>query len=381
MSNRTIIINLLSASDGGHITRARSFLERLRNYDSESTIIVVKQKGLLEFCDLQRNDMEVVNISFPRNLLRAFFRMSWEAFNLPRMVKERNVNCLLSFSTNLPRMLPAELTSIVVVSNLAPFSQDAYTAESSYFHRLRLATLRKTILSSAKRADRVIALSNICKQILMRYGIPEAKIFVIPNGLNEIKGPSGNHNTSIVKQYDTDEKYLLCVSHFYSYKNFERLIEAYALLPKAIRDEYKLLLVGAPLDKKYFDKVSSKIKKMKLQSRVHIVPGVPHEDLPRLYSNAFLFIFPSLIENCPNILLEAMQCGARVISSNVDPMPEFGGDAVIYFDPFSAHDIARKITNVVENGYTIDNLRSKAIMQAAKFTWDNFTSKVVDLYR
>ena len=49
------------------------------------------------------------------------------------------------------------------------------------------------------------------------------------------------------------------------------------------------------------------------------------------------------VKNCPNILLEAMASGKAILCSNFNPMPEFGGKAVEYFDPSNIHDIAEKI--------------------------------------
>ncbi|SPY79328.1 Mannosylfructose-phosphate synthase [Providencia rustigianii] len=59
---------------------------------------------------------------------------------------------------------------------------------------------------------------------------------------------------------------------------------------------------------------------------------VTYSALPDLYRNCELFIFPSSCENCPNILLEAIGCGAPVIVSKTNPMPEFAKDAALYID-------------------------------------------------
>jgi glycosyltransferase involved in cell wall biosynthesis len=93
----------------------------------------------------------------------------------------------------------------------------------------------------------------------------------------------------------------------------------------------KLLLVRS----KYFpcrDLVRKRIADPGLIEAVLTLGGVPHNQLPVAYQHALVNIFASFTENCPNILLKMMVSGRPALVSSWGPMPEFGGEAVDYFD-------------------------------------------------
>jgi len=88
-----------------------------------------------------------------------------------------------------------------------------------------------------------------------------------------------------------------------------------------------------------------------------------------VYKHASFAIFASQSENCPNILLELMASGCAVLCSDMPPMPEFGQDAVIYFNPRSPSDLAEKLEYLVNNHQVIDQLKQKALAHADSFQW------------
>jgi glycosyltransferase involved in cell wall biosynthesis len=283
----------------------------------------------------------------------------------------------LTFSHFLPWFLPRNVFSIVGVSNLEPFSEMAWKVESNAA-RLRLMLLRHTIITSSKRADQVIALSHACKNILAECGVSKSKIKVIPNGVDICKD---HEDENIETGLPCKSPYILTVSHFYRYKNFEKLIEAFGLLSFNLKDQmqYKLIIVGKPYDKKYYDEIIGLIAKLELQDHIIIIPGLERKSLDSLYRNASLFVFTSLIENSPNILLEAMAHSLPIVSSDVAPMPEFGGDSVSYFNALSASDLAEKLSDVMEDTERATKMRILAKQRSLEYTWDNFTKSVIDI--
>ena len=89
-----------------------------------------------------------------------------------------------------------------------------------------------------------------------------------------------------------DAQFILCVSHFYRYKNFERLVRAYALLPADVRARYELILVGAPYDPAYVTSIQGLVAALGLEGRVRVIPGAYGEELAALYQNCSVFVFP-----------------------------------------------------------------------------------------
>ena len=170
------------------------------------------------------------------------------------------------------------------------------------------------------------------------------------------------------------------MSHFYPYKNFVRLAQAYAQLPPALRTNHALVLVGVPYDRNYFNAVRAEIERLGIANQVLTIPGLPAQDLAPLYAHASLFVFPSLIENSPNILLEAMAYGAPVIAGRHEPMPEFGANAIRYFDAFSSASMAREIATLLTDELALARMRELGRARAARYSWDEFTAHVVSLY-
>lgn len=369
-----ILLNVLAATTGGQVTRTEAFLRRFRSYAPNTRLVIVKDRDSLSFID-EGAGWEVINVAIGTGRLKALRRMAWENLVLPLLMRKKGLQVYLTFSHYLPYLLSQEVYAIVGVSNLAPFSPEAWNVEGNAV-RLRMRLLRHTIISSAKRADQVIALSNTCKHALEKCGVAEAKIKVIPNGV-EIGMPLAEEITAF--NLPCNLPYILSISHFYRYKNFETLVEAYSLLSQQHRECFPLLIVGKPYDKKYFTEINGLVARLGLQARVHIIPGLDRSKLDALYRNASLFVFTSLIENSPNILLEAMAHGLPIVASNVAPMPEFGANGIRYFEGLSATDLASKMSEILADADGAIGLRLQAKLRANDFSWDNFTKCVVDI--
>jgi len=370
-----ICLNLLAASAGGHLTRARAFLDRFHHYAGGIELVVIKEKSVLtEYKTVA--GCEVVDVPIGLGEFKSIRRAVWENVIMPAMMREKKIDVYLTFSSYLPRIFPRALPSVVGVSNLAPFSESAREAESSFVMWLKMTLLKRNIIASARRANNLIALSETCKEVLIEQGIEPAKIFVIPNGIEEcwfqMAGDSG-----VLHEYGIVRPYLLYVSNFYHYKNHHRLLNVFAMLPQSIRAAYQLVLIGKPINKSYYDEVLALRSHLGLERDAIVIDGEDGERLRQIYQQTALFIFPSLIENCPNILLEAMAVGAPVVASRLAPMPEFGGEAAEYFDPLDVSDMALKISTLLDNPTRLAEMKVNAVRQAKLYSWDTFVHDVM----
>ncbi len=373
---KPIIFDFLSDPMGGLLTSARAFLSRVRRFDPDTRIVVLELNGSISSTVENADKFEWVNIK-KRGGLPGWRRMLWQNANLPTLVRDYEAKVYVSLSHYLPWTIPGSVKTIVGVSNLAPFSKDAYEAEISLAKKLRLRMLRSSIISAAKRADRVIALSDTCCRELSSRDVAIEKISVIPNG---VALPVA------ITEMDkfgcgVDGEFILCVSHFYRYKNYERLVRGYALLPESLRRRYRLVLVGAPYDSAYFEGIRKLVDQLKLTERVSLIGGLYGVELAAHYRSCSLFMFPSLVENSPITLLEAMAHGAPVAAADVPAMREFGGDAVTYFDPHSEKSMSQAMEKLLVDVAARERLRTLGPQRAQQYTWDGFTEKLVALYQ
>ncbi len=216
---------------------------------------------------------------------------------------------------------------------------------------------------SIKKASKIITISESSKNdIINYYGVPSSAVVVVYPGIKEMDKKAG---VNIRAKYKVDGGYILFVGTLQPRKNVAKLIEAFS----EIKDKnIKLVIVG----KKgwMFEEILNAPKKYGVLERVKFIDNVSDGDLPGFYADASCFVLPSLYEGFGLPVLEAMQNGCPVITSNISSLPEAGGDAALYVNPLDTSDIADKIDKVL----TDENLRAEMIKkgyeQVKKFSWE-----------
>jgi glycosyltransferase involved in cell wall biosynthesis len=141
----------------------------------------------------------------------------------------------------------------------------------------------------------------------------------------------------------------------------------------------QLVIVGRKLW--LADEIFAEVKKQRWAEDVILTGYVADEDLPALYRSASAFVYPSLFEGFGLPPLEAMACGAPVVTSDASSLPEVTGDAALLIDPCDEQSLANALIEVVNNEPLRARLREKGIAQAGKFTWREAAEKTLRLYR
>lgn len=368
-----IFLNLLGARNGGQITRAIQFCNCLAEYDKcNSNLTIIGQSKLISKVAEAPNIQKIsIILPFQKNrILAPISRLIWENTVMINKIKRLKPDVFLTFSHSLP-IRALGIPSVVGVSNVAPFSRTAYI-RAGWLEKVRLRLLRNTIISSCRKATAIFGLSKHCQQYMKRFLPANIHIEVIPNGVQKQKNLS-------ISSSKFAKNYILTVSHFYSYKNLEVLIKGYSCLPSHIKDCYDIVIVGHPCDKAYFEKIVNLIKKESLTNRVIIKTDLKGDELTPIYKHAGMFIFTSLVENCPNILLEAMSFGLPIIVCNEEPMPEFAGSSALYFEATSEHDLADKIKMFASDVKLTENYAQMALTHSKNYSWQAFSVSVLDL--
>ena len=366
-----IFLNLISVNTGGQVIRAQKFLEKVENDKYDINIVVVKKFLVLSEIKNTSN-RKVINIEGKFNV---FKRLWWENFKMHKLIKNYSPDIFLTFSHYLP-FKKIKIPTVVGISNLAPFSKTALS-EENFYYKLKFWILGKTIIYSARKANYILALSLTAKSKLIDLGLDKSKIFYNPIGVDNFwREVSKIQNKP--KTYNFKKKYFLYVSHFYRYKNHFRLIKAYSLLPNSIKKKYNLILIGSPLNKTYFNEIKKLIVNLNLLEYVFTIPGLCRNDLRVFYQNSSLFIFPSLVENCPNILLEAMASGNPICTVDIDPMKEYCNDSAFYFDGKNVHSIKNAIIKYLSYENNYKDYRNRSLKRSKDFKWDYFSEKLIN---
>jgi glycosyltransferase involved in cell wall biosynthesis len=188
----------------------------------------------------------------------------------------------------------------------------------------------------------------------------------------------------ILKKYKLRPGYIYSGGGLETRKNIEGLIRTYAMLlnsnkkNKQIENFPQLVISGklmpelAPL---VMD-AKSLLKELNLTKQIKLLDLVPQKDLPTLYKNAVMFVFPSLYEGFGLPILEAMNVGTPVAASKRTSLPEIGRDAVLYFDPEDMQDMAMVMKNILQNKDLRDELSRRGKERAKTFNWELFVKKL-----
>ena len=126
--------------------------------------------------------------------------------------------------------------------------------------------------------------------------------------------------------------------------------------------------------------IGDKVRSLGMEDRIRFLGYVTDDELSALYSASFAFVYPSFYEGFGLPVLEAMSCGAAVITSGTSSLPEVGGDAALYIDPQSIGSLVDKMRVLTENESLLKTLRAKSPGQAGRFSWDKTAGTVLSVY-
>ena len=160
--------------------------------------------------------------------------------------------------------------------------------------------------------------------------------------------------------------FVLAVGTLEPRKNLPRLVEAYRRLPEELQSRHPLVVVG-----KLGWQVGETVEALRLLGdRCRVLGHVSNADLAELYRRCAVFCYPSLGEGFGLPVLEAMTCGAAVITSNRSSLPEVGGDAVEYVDPTRAASIAAALEGLLRDPARRQELAVRGRDRAGAYSWD-----------
>lgn len=255
-----------------------------------------------------------------------------------------------------------------------------YKLFPQHHKRLNYWFLNAAMPLFVKRARAIIVVSQATKNDLIRYyKTPDNKITVV----HEAAAPhfrvvSDAEVARVRAKFNLPERFLLAVGTIEPRKNLSRLVEVLAQLR---RDDRSLHLVVVGAKGWLYEEFFERIKELGLQHAVHLPGFVPDDDLPAVFRAATLYVMASMYEGAGLPLLEAMACGAPVVSSRESSLPELGADIPRYFNPYDVEHMSSVIGEVLNNDHLREEMTVAGPIRAAKFSWQRAARETLAVYQ
>lgn len=360
-----------------------NFLRELIALQAKShTFVLYLEEDLPKGFRLPKNFKKKIFLPFWRrdDLIRKIW---WEKYALPRQVKKDRCDVFFSLYQSAT-ILPEKIRHIMLVHDIIPHLFPEYLDNAR--KRKYYAATRE----AAEKAEKIITISRRSeKDLIQHWHLPPAKITVAQIDADEIykKKVSPAQSRKTLRKYNLKSGYIYNAGGLEKRKNIETLILAYRDLLERNKHNYFLkdfpqLVVSGKLMPELSPLIldaQKLVDKLNLHNQVKLLDFVPQKDMPALYSNASLFIYPSFYEGFGLPILEAMNQSVPVIASKRSSLPEVGLDSILYFDPRSEKDLMMVMKNVLTNNDLCETLKKRGRERARAFSWNNFVKKIINI--
>ena len=297
-------------------------------------------------------------------------RVLWGQAVLPALVRRDRPDVFWGPAHRLPLGLPREIFGCVTIHDLVwRFAGETMQPASRLMEKLLMPP-------ALKRADGIVAVSHHTKADIERsFSGLTADIPVIYPGV--AARPPG-YGASYLTKWGIERPYVLFVGTLEPRKNLSRLLQAYAALPSATKQQAALVVAGGAgwgdVDLK------RSITSFGLHGSVHLTGYVEERELSTLYENALSLAMPSLYEGFGLPLVEAMRYGLPILTANISSMPEVAGDAALLVNPLDVDAISDGLQRMIVSPMLRLRLSKVGLANAGRFDWDHAARQLLNLF-
>lgn len=251
------------------------------------------------------------------------------------------------------------------------------------FHpKERVAWLSSQLPKTLKRADFLITDSNIIRdELISDFKVNPDRVRTVYLGASKTYKPQNSEQTiSVLDHYGLKHgKYILFVGTLEPRKGVETLINAWCNLPLALREEFPLVLAGAP--GWHNQELIDRINFLQATQTLRRLSFVSSSDLPSLYAGAAVFIYPSVYEGFGLPVLEAIQSGVATICTKDTSMAEFTNGNVILVERNNDEELNAELGELLTNGQKRQELAMAGLQRSREFSWERCADETIDIYK
>jgi glycosyltransferase involved in cell wall biosynthesis len=297
----------------------------------------------------------------------------WTLVGLPRAARRGRVDLIHAPAYTAPFWSPVPVVLTI---------HDVSYARHPEWYPYRRDWLRRAFYRrSAYSASIVLTVSTFsATEIMEAYGIPEARIAVVPLGVDGAFVPARASDLPPLPA-GVSEPFLLHVGDLHERRNLPVVVEALVAARQQFGALAALSLVLAGVDRGVGDALSEMADHAGMSDAVVCLGVVSEERLRDLYHRGIALVYPSLYEGFGLPLLEAMASGTPVIASHAASIPEVVGAGGILLDPLDVRGWTEAMVEIVNDHHRRADLRAAGLRRAAQFTWERTARLTLDAYK
>lgn len=320
----------------------------------------------------------------PEDFISKKFTSLWRSIWVKKDLQKKGINIYHGLSHEIPAGIQKTgVHSVVTIHDLI------FERYPEQYNRIDIQIYRRKFKYACKNADHIIAISKKTKDdIINFYKISEEKITVCYQSCNPAfaENISENEKNRIKNFYALPDRFFLYVGSVIVRKNLLNICKAV----HELKGKLNIPLVVIGEGGSYKQQVKEFINKNNLKEQVIFLTETEMAknsptyqtaaDFPAIYQLSTGLIYPSVFEGFGIPVLEALWSKVPVITSNISCLPETGGDAAYYVDPYSPHEIANGMLKLAADEVLVKEMTEKGWMHAQNFTPGKCAANVMQVY-
>jgi glycosyltransferase involved in cell wall biosynthesis len=308
----------------------------------------------------------------------------WEQIALPLAARRFGCDILHCTSNTAPvfTKIPLVITLHDIIYMESSFKK-IMTGSGSNYQKFGNVYRKIVVPALMKKSRSIITVSEFeKKRIGSFFGMEnDQRLTAVYNGVSGHFRPVTDKSEleRVKDKYSLPDHYFFFLGNTDPKKNTKGTLKAFSEFLKQTGSDMHLVMLD--YERNELEKLLNEIGDPGLISRILLTGYVANTDLPAIYCQSELFLYPSLRESFGIPMLEAMACGTPVITSDTSSMPEVAGDAALIIDPFNPEEITAAMIRITGDSALQSEMKTRGFARAVKFSWDAMARNVLDIYR
>lgn len=312
------------------------------------------------------------NLEIKRILVGPLGRHWWST-GLPRYVRSNRIDLFHGTNYDVPPW--RQCATVLTIHDLSLLIHP----ETHEKRRVSRSRLRLPLMARAANAV-IVPTESVRGEVCEHLGLSGEKVFAVPEAARECFAPMELAATvDVRRRLGIGDDFLLTVGTIEPRKNLQTLVSAFEEIAGGhSQTTLQLVIAGSRgwLSEPLFDA----LKKSPIRNRIVLTEYLNDEALRALYSSCRAFVYPSIYEGFGLPPLEAMACGAPVVTSRIPALEETTGGAAILVEPRNVQELAGAIARLLDSNDLRSTLFALGRSRAAEFTWERTARLTLDVY-